>query len=261
MRSTRASWWRGQDLNLRPSGYEPDELPDCSTPQQGTTIMGFWRFLCNLRYPKELIPSPPGRRGVKRRPFFCAKRRMRVRVRVRLHSVVGCRHFARAYPHPPLRGTLSRRERDLVWLFPSPSGRRGVKRRPFFCAKRRMRVRVRVRLHSVVRCRHLASAYPHPPLRGTLSRRERGRSANAPPVHGGIFGRPPRGSVAQSLSSCHSGAARAVCGQNPESVCGSDETDSGFRHRWSWRRPRNDDVSWDAPRSTVLNIDTKQDGT
>src|SRR4030095_5967424 len=25
---------RGQDLNLRPPGYEPDELPDCSTPQQ-----------------------------------------------------------------------------------------------------------------------------------------------------------------------------------------------------------------------------------
>ncbi len=22
--------WRGQDLNLRPSGYEPDELPYCS---------------------------------------------------------------------------------------------------------------------------------------------------------------------------------------------------------------------------------------
>lgn len=23
----------GQDLNLRPSGYEPDELPGCSTPR------------------------------------------------------------------------------------------------------------------------------------------------------------------------------------------------------------------------------------
>src|SRR3546814_9677960 len=27
------------DLNLRPSGYEPDELPDCSTPHQKPRIV------------------------------------------------------------------------------------------------------------------------------------------------------------------------------------------------------------------------------
>src|SRR5580700_11406452 len=26
-------WLRGKDLTLRPLGYEPNELPDCSTPQ------------------------------------------------------------------------------------------------------------------------------------------------------------------------------------------------------------------------------------
>ena len=26
-------WLRGPDLNQRPSGYEPDELPNCSTPR------------------------------------------------------------------------------------------------------------------------------------------------------------------------------------------------------------------------------------
>src|SRR5215470_5269850 len=27
------AWLRGVDLNHRPLGYEPNELPDCSTPQ------------------------------------------------------------------------------------------------------------------------------------------------------------------------------------------------------------------------------------
>ncbi len=30
-------WLRGPDLNQRPSGYEPDELPGCSTPRSTMT--------------------------------------------------------------------------------------------------------------------------------------------------------------------------------------------------------------------------------
>jgi hypothetical protein len=31
--AARGNWLRGRDLNPRPSGYEPDELPGCSTPR------------------------------------------------------------------------------------------------------------------------------------------------------------------------------------------------------------------------------------
>ncbi len=31
--SVEKNWLRGLDLNQRPSGYEPDELPGCSTPR------------------------------------------------------------------------------------------------------------------------------------------------------------------------------------------------------------------------------------
>ena len=33
---------RGQDLNLRPSGYEPDELPGCSTPRRCAVLVATW---------------------------------------------------------------------------------------------------------------------------------------------------------------------------------------------------------------------------
>ena len=33
---TTSLWLRGLDLNQRPFGYEPNELPDCSTPRHNT---------------------------------------------------------------------------------------------------------------------------------------------------------------------------------------------------------------------------------
>ena len=47
-------WVQGRDLNPRPSGYEPDELPDCSTLQHFVVEYGDFSergksFLKNVR--------------------------------------------------------------------------------------------------------------------------------------------------------------------------------------------------------------------
>ena len=46
------NWLRGRDLNPRPLGYEPNELPDCSTPRQSQPFS-------NLRFRIE-IPNMVG---------------------------------------------------------------------------------------------------------------------------------------------------------------------------------------------------------
>ena len=62
---TTRLWLRGPDLNRRPSGYEPDELPGCSTPRYAAQAMRagknfWWRGQdSNLRRLRQQIYSLP----------------------------------------------------------------------------------------------------------------------------------------------------------------------------------------------------------
>jgi hypothetical protein len=57
--------WREADLNHRPSGYEPDELPDCSIPRRFSkdTIVGL-RKAINLFFELSLIEGKRRIRGL-----------------------------------------------------------------------------------------------------------------------------------------------------------------------------------------------------
>ena len=50
-------WLRGGDLNPRPLGYEPNELPDCSTPRHFIEL-GTWNPELGTESPEKAPNSP-----------------------------------------------------------------------------------------------------------------------------------------------------------------------------------------------------------
>ncbi len=74
------NWVQGWDLNPGPSGYEPDELPDCSTLQQVMrggnvgfvlgSVNGLFHEISHrsVTHPDGTIPAPQDRRFGQRRP-------------------------------------------------------------------------------------------------------------------------------------------------------------------------------------------------
>src|SRR5215471_21057864 len=69
-KSSTLIWLRGRDLNPRPSGYEPDELPGCSTPHfENNSILIRCKSKTHFAWWKPRVNGNP----------ICFRRRVRLR--------------------------------------------------------------------------------------------------------------------------------------------------------------------------------------
>src|SRR6266508_1992595 len=101
--AVKGSWLRGRDLNPGPLGYEPNELPDCSTPRQEGARYLSAAERSSRRATKRGSPHPfppaarCARRDLRSRAALIEARRLefsRLRSAITLSS---CRISARAF--------------------------------------------------------------------------------------------------------------------------------------------------------------------
>ena len=137
--SYAAIWLRGQDSNLRPSGYEPDELPSCSTPRYfGSFCRVSQNSLLIILKIKVFVNCFFTQKNKKikksKKIFFCqkrriAKRRNREGDKIRRFSFFVC-NFAKNYftlqsfwdiinkQEWAFMPSARKRKRRILWKFP-----------------------------------------------------------------------------------------------------------------------------------------------
>src|SRR5215469_2453166 len=96
--TTEDSWLRGLDLNQRPPGYEPDELPGCSTPRPHITRLALFSqdvVLARLA-PDRVATAPPY--------SFMLQRRSVLLQLDSLRGPVQCLKYWRAYARSAKKG-------------------------------------------------------------------------------------------------------------------------------------------------------------